>query len=293
MTSKRIGLLLGLLSYLLWGFLSLYWKMLGHLDSYKVFSYRILFTVLTMLLYMVLSKKTQSYRDQLERLSKEKKSLSLMLIASLAISINWLTYIVAVSNGQAADASLGYYMMPLVSIALSVLILKEKISAFGQVAIFLASLGVFLLLIRSGQLPMVSLSLALSFGLYGLLKKGLPVSSDFAMLFEASCVLLVALPYLISQRDNFFAYVLKDQLLLGLSGIITAIPLLLFVEGVKRAPLNLIGFIQYINPSIQLLIAIFVYGELVSSQEWPAFLLIWLAIGTFVLGQIRELRDKS
>lgn len=292
MTKTRIGLLLGLLSYLLWGFLSLYWKMLGHLDSYKVFSYRILFTVLTMLVYMILSKQSQSYGDQFISLWREKKFLISMLVTSLLISINWLTYIVAVSHAQAADASLGYYIMPLVSIALSVFVLKEKISIFSRAAITLAALGVILLLVRSGQVPLVSLTLALTFAIYGLLKKGLPVSSDFAMLFEAFCALLVALPYLILQGDNFFSYALKDQLLMGLSGIITAIPLLLFAEGVKRAPLNLIGFIQYINPTIQLLIAVFVYGEVVSNQEWPAFILIWLAIGIFVLSQVKELRDK-
>lgn len=289
MKTRTVGLLLGLMSYLLWGGLSLYWKGLGHMDSYVVFSYRILFTVVTMLLYMVLAGKRQVYGRDLQRLWQKKRSFFLMLTASAAIAVNWLTYISAVSGGQAAQASLGYYMMPLVSIVLSVLVLKEEIARSSQFALTLAAVGVAWLVFQSGQTPVTALILAVSFGLYGLLKKGLQISSDLAMLFEASCVLVVSLPYLVWQKENFFSYALQDQILLALSGLVTAIPLLLFAEGVKRAPLNVIGFIQYINPTIQLLIAIFVYGEVVSPSQWPAFVLIWVAIGVFVLGQVKEL----
>lgn len=289
MKTRTVGLLLGLMSYLLWGGLSLYWKGLGHMDSYVVFSYRILFTVVTMLLYMVLAGKRQVYGRDLQRLWQKKRSFFLMLTASAAIAVNWLTYISAVSGGQAAQASLGYYMMPLVSIVLSVLVLKETISSFSKLAVLLAALGVVWLMFQSGRAPIISLILAGSFGLYGLLKKGLGISSDLAMLFEAACILVVSLPYLILQKENFLSYPLQDQLLLGMSGVVTAIPLLLFAEGVKRAPLNVIGFIQYINPTIQLFIAIFIYGEVVTWKQWPAFFLIWSAIGVFVLGQVKEL----
>lgn len=292
MRTTKIGLCLGLLSYLLWGVLSLYWKLLGHMDSYMVFSYRILFTVVTMVVYMLLTGKKQAYGLELLELWQKKRSFFLMILASLAIAINWLTYISAVSGGQAAQASLGYYIMPLVSISLSVLVLKERISISSKAAIGLASLGVVWLVMQSGELPLVSLTLAVSFGLYGLLKKGLGISSDLAMLFEATCVLVVSLPYLALQQENFFSYPLQDQLLLGMSGIVTAIPLLLFAEGVKRAPLNVIGFIQYINPTIQLFIAIFIYGEVVTWKQWPAFFLIWSAIGVFVLGQVKELINQ-
>lgn len=289
MKTTKVGLLLGLTSYLLWGGLSLYWKLLGHIDSYTVFSYRILFTVVTMLLYMVCAGKQQAYKKEFILVWQKRPSFFLLILASVAIAINWLTYISAVSEGQAAQASLGYYIMPLVSIALSVVVLKEKISHSGKVAIGLAVLGVFWLVIQSGELPLVSLTLALSFGLYGLLKKGLTISSDLAMLFEASCVLVVGLPYLVLNGESFFSYALQDQVLLVLSGLVTAVPLLLFAEGVKRAPLNIIGFIQYINPTIQLFIAIFIYGEVVTWEQWPAFFLIWSAIGVFVLGQVKEL----
>ncbi|MFC3927394.1 EamA family transporter RarD [Streptococcus caprae] len=290
MDKTKTGLLLGFICYLLWGVLSLYWKMLGHIDSYTVFSYRILFTVVTMLVYMLLSGKTKTYQAEFKMLWERKKWFGLMVAASFAIALNWLTFIAAVANGRAAQASLGYYIMPLVSICLSVLVLKEHITRTGKLAIGLAGLGVLLLVVQSGEVPLVSLTLAVSFGLYGLLKKGLPVSSDFAMLFEAGCVLVFSLPYLFWRGESFFSYSLQDMILLGLSGIITAIPLLLFAEGVKRAPLNLIGFIQYINPTIQLLIAVFVYGETVYQEQFPAFILIWLAIGVFIWGQISQMR---
>lgn len=290
MNQTRKGLLLVLVCYLLWGVLSLYWKLLGGIASLTVFSYRIVFTVVTMLIYMALAGKQKAYVKEWQGLRQNKKSLILMFLASGAIALNWIVYIQAVTHGQAAQASLGYYIMPLVSICLSVVVLKERISQYGKVAVLLAGAGVALLLVQSGQLPLVALTLAMSFGFYGLLKKGLGVSSDFAMLFEASCVLVFSLPYLLIKGEDFWSYTSLEMLLLALSGVVTAIPLLLFAEGVKRAPLNLVGFIQYINPTIQLLLAIGVYGEVVSVKEWPAFLLIWLAIGIFVLGQMKDLK---
>ncbi|MGT2756303.1 EamA family transporter RarD [Streptococcus ovuberis] len=293
MNQTRKGLLLVLICYLLWGILSLYWKALGRIDSFTVFSYRIVFTVLTMLLYMVLAGKQRDYRKQWQGLRQDKNGLRRMVLASVTIAINWGVYIQAVSHGQAAQASLGYYIMPLVSICLSVIVLKEKISYYGKIAVLLASCGVALLLFQSRQLPMVALTLAISFGFYGLLKKEIEVSSDFAMLFEASCVLIFSLPYLLIKGDVFWSHSPLEMALIALSGAVTAIPLLLFAEGIKRAPLNLVGFIQYVNPTIQLLLAIGLYGEVVNAKEWPAFLLIWGAIGVFVLGQLKELKSAK
>lgn len=285
MKQAKLGLSLGVLAYILWGLLSLYWKLLSEIDPYTVFSYRILMTVVTMLGYLVLSGKQRESLSELKNLWKSRRSFWTMVAAGLIIAINWLTYIVAISINQAAEASLGYYLMPLVSLVLSVLFLREKIELSSMLALGIAALGVLVLLVQTGRLPLVSLLLAISFGVYGLLKKRVPLSSPLAMLFEATTILIVAVPYLLVKGQSLETLSYVQISLLVLSGVVTAIPLLLFAEAVKRAPLNRIGFVQYINPTIQLFIAVIVYGETVSAAQWIGFACIWIAIVVFLVGQ--------
>ena len=162
------------------------------------------------------------------------------------------------------------------------------------VAVVLAFIGVLVLVINTGKLPIISLGLALSFGFYGLIKKGVKLSSDVAMLVESGFLLpFVAIYLIFFSPESFSSYSTLEMVLLAISGVVTAVPLLCFSEAVKRAPLNLIGFIQYLNPTIQLLVAILVFGETVSFGELKGFLFIWLAILVFVTGQILNLRKSS
>lgn len=287
LTTKTKGLLLAFLAYLFWGILSLYWKELEGIPSYTIFAYRILWTVLTMLTYMALSGQTPKYKRQLNLLWKEKSVFTRMILASLFITINWLAYIWAITHGQATQASLGYYIMPLVSIGLSVIFLKENLTRPSQKAMLLAVMGVLILIYQTGSLPFLTLLLSFSFAFYGLLKKGVALSSDVAMLFEAGVILPASLCYLIVfSQVSLLDLPLHDNLLLALSGVVTAIPLLLFSEAVKRAPLNQVGFLQYLNPTIQLFIAVMIFGENISPNELLGFALIWLAILVFVIGQL-------
>lgn len=290
----NLGLLIGLITYLMWGFLSLFWKLLSGVNSYNTFSYRIVFTVITMLIYMVLSGNTKRYQTELRQLFHNKKALGAMLFASIMIAINWLTYIFAVSHGQATEASLGYYIMPLVSIVLSLAVLHEHLSRSMVIAVLVALVGVGVLIYNTSHLPLISVTLALSFGIYGLLKKGVTLSSDVAMLVESVVITPFALIYLIFfAKESMVDYSAMENTLLLISGVVTAIPLLLFAEAVKRAPLNIIGFIQYINPTIQLLLAIFLFGEGITQGELSGFAFIWLAIIIFSLGQVNSLRKKA
>ncbi|WP_307977160.1 EamA family transporter RarD [uncultured Streptococcus sp.] len=294
MKKTNLGLLIGLITYLMWGFLSLFWKLLSGVNSYNTFSYRIVFTVITMLIYMVLSGNTKRYQTELRQLFHNKKALGAMLFASIMIAINWLTYIFAVSHGQATEASLGYYIMPLVSIVLSLAVLHEHLSRSMVIAVLVALVGVGLLIYNTGHLPLISVTLALSFGIYGLLKKEVTLSSDVAMLVESAVITPFALIYLIFfAKESMVDYSAMENTLLIISGVVTAIPLLLFAEAVKRAPLNIIGFIQYINPTIQLLLAIFLFGEGITQGELSGFAFIWLAIIIFSLGQVNSLRKKA
>ena len=239
---------------------------------------------------MICSRSQQRYKRELQGLFTHKKSLLIMIMASFLISVNWLTYIYAVSHGQATQASLGYYIMPLVSILLSVIILRESLSRWMLLAILVAGLGVGLLIINTGQIPLISVTLAFSFGIYGLLKKNVVLSSDVAMLVESGLILPFALIYLLFfAKESMLDYSLFENGLLVFSGIITAFPLLLFAEALKRAPLNIIGFIQYINPTIQLLIALLIFHEQLVAGELVGFIFIWLAIGVFVTGQVLQI----
>ncbi|MBM7636326.1 EamA family transporter RarD [Streptococcus saliviloxodontae] len=294
MSTKQKGLLLALGTYLMWGFLSLFWKQLSHVNAYNTFSYRIIWTLVTMLVYMVLAKKKDKYQSEIADLISSRKNLAMMLLASVLIATNWLVYIYAVGNGQATEASLGYYILPLFSVVLSLVFLKEKLSMWTWISVFIAVTGVGLLVANTGSLPVISLILTISFGLYGFVKKGVKLSSDVAMLVEAVVIAPFALVYLIFfSKESFLDYSLYENFLLIISGAVTAIPLLLFAEAVKRAPLNQVGFIQYINPTIQLLIAIFIFGETITIGELKGFVCIWLAIGIFILGQVVELRQRK
>ena len=281
MTRKNQGLLFGLATYIQWGFLSLFWKLLAGVSAYNTFSWRIVFTVVTMLTYALVAKQNTRFKGELVELWQDKKALLRMLLASFLIAANWLIYIYAVGHGQATQASLGYYIMPIVSILFALIFLRE-------------SLGVLVLVANTGKLPMVSLGLALSFGFYGLIKKGVRLSSDVAMLVESGLLLpFVAIYLVFFSPESFSSYSSMEMFLLAISGVVTAVPLLCFSEAVKRAPLNLIGFIQYLNPTIQLLVAILIFGETVSFGELKGFLFIWMAILVFVTGQIVTFRRSS
>lgn len=294
MTKQTQGLLFGFSTYILWGFLSLYWKLLAGVSAYDTFSWRIVFTVLTMLFYALVTKQNQRFKRELTGIWQDKKRLLGMTLAGILIASNWLTYIYAVGHGQATQASLGYYINPILSIFLSLIFLRERLSLWMWLSLGTAATGVLVLIGNTGQLPLVSLGLALTFSFYGLLKKQLGVSSDVAMLFEALILLPFVVIYLVFfSQTSFLSYSTTEVGLLALSGLVTAVPLLCFSEAVKRAPLNLIGFIQYINPTIQLLLAVTLMGETIRPGECPGFILIWLAIGIFILGQVIALRKTS
>ena len=293
MTRKNQGLLFGLATYIQWGFLSLFWKLLAGVSAYSTFSWRIVFTVVTMLTYALVAKQNTRFKGELVELWQDKKALLRMLLASFLIAANWLIYIYAVGHGQATQASLGYYIMPIVSILFALIFLRESLSRTMWAAVVLAFIGVLVLVANTGKLP-VSLGLALSFGFYGLIKKGVRLSSDVAMLVESGLLLpFVAIYLVFFSPESFSSYSSMEMFLLAISGVVTAVPLLCFSEAVKRAPLNLIGFIQYLNPTIQLLVAILIFGETVSFGELKGFLFIWMAILVFVTGQIVTFRRSS
>ncbi len=217
-----------------------------------------------------------------------------MILASFLISINWLVFIYAVGHGQATAASLGYYINPLFSVLLAVVFLKEKLENFTKISLAFALLGVLILTIQSGHLPIVSILLPFSFGTYGMIKKNVTLSSDVAMFVETIIVTPFVLIFIL-----FFAkhtpsdYTVSQIIYLILSGIITAIPLLLFAEALKQAPLNVVGFVQYVSPTIQLAVAIFLFHETFKLENLYGFAAIWLAIIVFIIGQVMLMKKTK
>ena len=289
MKEQTKGLIFGGFSYILWGILPLFWKSLSHVDSYIVFSVRILSTIVTMGIYVWISGSGKRFKKELTRLWQAKKELGRAILAGFLIACNWLVYIWAVAHGQATEASLGYYIMPLLSVFLATVFLKERLSFLLKVAIVLALIGLAILVLQDGKLPIVSVILAITFSFYGLIKKEIHLSSDVSMLVEALVVAPVAVGILgVKSGQVVVGLDVWTGLCFLLSGVITIVPLLLFSEAVKRAPLSLIGFLQYLNPTIQLALAVLVFGEVVSAGKFQGFSFIWLALACSIMDSIRK-----
>lgn len=288
------GLLLAFGSYIAWGFLSIFWKLLSGVDAYEVFSYRMMSTMLTMLLYFLLFGRMNKLKTEVSGLLANKSELISMILASFLISINWLVFIYAVGHGQATAASLGYYINPLFSVLLAVVFLKENLENFTKISLAFALLGVLILTVQSGHLPIVSILLPFSFGTYGMIKKNVTLSSDVAVFVETIIVTPFVLIFIL-----FFAkhtpsdYTVSQIIYLILSGIITAIPLLLFAEALKQAPLNVVGFVQYVSPTIQLAVAIFLFHETFKLENLYGFAAIWLDIIVFIIGQVMLMKKTK
>ncbi|MFD2446343.1 EamA family transporter RarD [Bacillus sp. CGMCC 1.16607] len=287
----HLGVLSAGFSYLIWGLLPIYWKLLGKVSSDEILANRVVWSFFFMLVLLVLSKKMGSLRETFMQLWQNKKQLFSLILASILISGNWFIYIWAVNNNHMIEASLGYYINPLVSVILGMLILKEKMTLIQYVSFLMAAIGVLVLTLSYGSFPWVSLSLALSFGLYGLAKKMIKVDSAIGLTLETMFVTpigLLYMAYLFAQGNHSFLTISfgTDLLLIG-AGVATATPLLYFAKGAQRIPLSTLGFLQYIAPTISLLLGVFVYGEHFSKSHLLAFVFIWTALTIYSLSKTK------
>lgn len=287
MEGQKKGILLGFGAYILWGIIPLYWKLLPDVAAIDILCYRIIWSFLFMLLYILFTKKWTNFLVEVKEVFKNKKKLFAISCAAVLISINWFTFIYSVSQGHVTQASLGYYMNPLVNVLLATIVLKERLSRFGLIACLLAFTGVILLVIQTGEIPYASLIMAFSFSIYGLLKKKISISSYTGLTIETFIILPIAMIYLFFfSEQGFMAYSVSIDLLLMGAGIVTAIPLLLFAEAARRISYIILGFIQYINPTIMLLFAVFLFNEPYSQAQFFSFSFIWAGIAVFTYGNI-------
>lgn len=287
----KTGALQAGFSYILWGLLPIYWKILSDVSSEEILASRILWSFVFMLLILVVTKKWGQFLQTFKEVKRNQKQLWVLVIASLLISGNWFIYIWAVNDGQVIQASLGYYINPLISVLLGLLFLKEKLSAAQYLSFSMAAVGVLVLSFSYGQVPWISLALAFSFGFYGLVKKLMKVDSAIGLTLETMVVSPIALAYMVflfvQDQQSFLAVSLTTDLLLFGAGAATAIPLLLFAMGAQKIPLSMLGFIQYIAPTIMLLLGVFIYDEHFSSIHLISFLFIWAALVVYSLSRTK------
>jgi chloramphenicol-sensitive protein RarD len=272
---------MGLGAYALWGVLPLYFKALVHVGSTEIVAHRILWSLIFLGALATAWKRWPRIRAAL---MNPKVALTLLLTAVL-IGINWLVYIYAVVSGHVLEGSLGYYLNPLVNVLLGVFLLKEKLSLLQKAAVLLAGSGVAILAFGAGDAIWISLTLAASFAVYGFLRKVAPVDSLEGLWIETLFLAPLAFGWVLwltgSGHGAFLDSGLTDLLLI-LGGALTAIPLLLFTAAAKRLPYSTLGFLQYVAPSLQFLLAVLVFGEPLTTAHLVCFAAIWTALAIFV-----------
>lgn len=274
------GIWYGVAAYALWGFFPIYWKLLHHVPALQLLGHRILWSFLLLLGVIFISKQWKQFRATLN-----VRTFRIYFVAALLIGVNWLTYVWAVNAGFIVETSLGYFINPLLSVLMGVVFLRERLR-FGQwIPVMLATIGVAYLTFAYGQPPWIALLLAFTFGFYGLVKKLAPLGSLFGLTLETGILFLPALVYLGAvQGNNTAAFLdsgfISDLLMIG-AGLVTTVPLLMFASAAKQIPLSMIGVLQYLAPTIQFLIGIFVYKEAFDRSRLIGFSIVWLALILF------------
>jgi chloramphenicol-sensitive protein RarD len=285
-----LGLLFGISSYVLWGVLPLYWPLLQPANSLEIVSHRAVWTLVFCLIVLALTKKIYSTLQVV----KNPKAMAVLLLSTILVSINWLTYIWAVNHEHVVEAALGYYISPVIIIAFGIILLREKMRPLQWVSVAIAAVGVLVLTIDYGRLPWIAISLALSWGTYGLVKKKLNLGALEGLAIETLISLLPYGGYLIylgKQGTGQFGHSPGLTLLLMSAGAVTAIPLLLFNGSANRLPYSTIGLLQYITPTILFSIGVWIRHEDMPAARWIGFVAIWLALIALGTDLVRSSRS--
>lgn len=275
------GILNGIAAYAMWGFFPIYWKLLHQVPALQLLGHRIGWSFGLLTIYILLSRQWNDFRTQAFR----RKTIGIYAIAGVLLSVNWLIYVWGVNAGFIVETSLGYFINPLLSVLFGVIFLRERLRPVQWLPIAIAAVGVIYLTVTYGRLPWIALSLAVSFGLYGLVKKLSPLGSVYGLTLETGIVFPVALVYLAVVQVNGAGAFLHDGLTVDLlligAGVVTTIPLLMFASAAKQIPLTIVGILQYIAPTIQFLIGVFIYKETFDTTRLIGFSLVWLALVIF------------
>jgi protein rarD len=297
MNNTKKSLIAILICYFSWGLFPIYFKLLKSIDAYEVLAMRVLCSFIFMVLAVLLAKNKNSISLEIKKIWQNKKSFSLLVLASFLITANWLTYIIAVNTNHVLEASFGYYLNPIVTIILAVVFLKEKLTRIQTIACICVGISLLYLFISLGSLPWISILLALTFGLYSLCKKKIILSPKAGLLIETAIVSPIAIIYMIylgsSNNVTFYNSDTVTLIALLLSGAITAVPLLLFAKGAIDIPLYLLGILQYLPPTMQFFVGIFIYNEPLSIEKLISFSIIWVAVAVFCYSAITSMKKHN
>ena len=297
MNNTQKSLVAILICYFSWGLFPIYFKLLKSISAYEVLAMRILCSFIFMILVVGIAKNKKTIFEEIKKIWDNKKSFLLLVLASFLITGNWLTYIIAVNTNHVLEASFGYYLNPIVTIILAVVFLKEKLTRTQTIACLFVGGSLLYLFISLGSLPWISIMLALTFGLYSLCKKKIILSPKASLLIETAIVSPIALVYMgyLSSNNSitFHTFGTDTLIYLLLSGVITAVPLMLFAKGATDIPLYMLGILQYLPPTMQFFIGIFVYGEELSVQKLISFSIIWVAVAVFCYSAILSMKKQN
>jgi len=275
------GVIYGIGAYLLWGVFPIYWKWLNTVPAIQVISHRIIWSFILLAGILFVTRQWQAFRSA----ALGRRMIMIYLASAILLSLNWLTYVWAVNAGFIVEASLGYFINPLISVLLGVIFLREQLRLWQWAPIGLAAVGVIYVAFSYGQFPWIALTLAFSFGIYGLIKKTAPLGSLYGLTLETGLLFLPAAGFLIcmqglGQGAFLHSGSIKDMLMVG-AGVVTTIPLLMFASAAQRIPLSTLGVLQYITPTMQFLLGVLLYHEPFTQSHLIGFCIVWLALILF------------
>ncbi|MDR0408343.1 MAG: EamA family transporter RarD [Campylobacteraceae bacterium] len=290
-SQKNIGIIYALCAFSLWGILPVYFKSLQHVNPAELIAHRIIWSAALLLILLYFSHSAK----EIKKCFASKKIVFALLVTSILISSNWLTYVWTISNNKIAESSLGYFINPIINIIFGMIFLKEKSSFLEKIAIGIASFAIILEIVNFGKIPYAAFILAVTFALYGLIRKKIGVSSFAGFFVETSLLTPAAICYIIylTRIDALTASFSSDIFLLLLAGPATVVPLLFFTSAASRIKLGTIGFIQYLSPTITFSLAILVYNEPLSNQRAITFTLIWISLIFVIANTIKRSKKRK
>ncbi|KAA5969752.1 EamA family transporter RarD [Pantoea sp. M_9] len=282
----RQGIFYALGAYFIWGVAPAYFKLVMAVPPAEIMTHRVIWSVLFMLILITLSRSWK----QVRQVAAQPKKVLLLALTAVTVGGNWLLFIWAVNNQHMLEASLGYFINPLINVVLGMLFLRERFRRLQWLAVVLAAAGVLVQLWQFGSLPVIALGLALSFALYGLVRKKIQVDAQSGMLIETLWLLPLAAIYLFGIADSATSHLSANPLSLNLmlvaAGVLTTIPLMLFAAACARLRLSTVGFFQYLGPTLMFLLAVLFYGERLTPDKLVTFGFIWLALAVFIFDAV-------
>lgn len=290
---QKVGLFQVLLCYLIWGLFPLYWIPLLNYPADQLLAHRIIWGLFFAVIAVLITRQSRELFSAL----KQGKVLIVILGCAVLLALNWLSYLITITTKQVLQASLGYFIAPLVTIFSAHLFLKENLSKWKWIAIILAGIGVLWLAILSGQIPYLGIIIALTWGVYGVIRKLAPLPSLLGFSIETLLLFPFAMLFLIWHQQQgslqFFELSFPLILLLIGSGVITMVPLLLFASATKKIPLSLIGILQYMTPTMQFFIGLFIFDEIFDLNRFIGYVWVWLGVILFIFSSLRENKKST